>query len=45
MTFIVYPTTKLIYSGNIYFAQRFAIDWVKMNNQGLMVNGDVANLK
>ena len=38
-------STGLPVNGGIHFAQRFAIDWVKLDAQGRVVNGDVSNVK
>jgi hypothetical protein len=31
-------------NGQIYFAQRFAIDWMRLDDKGLLVHGDPANV-
>ncbi len=35
----------LAVNGGIYYAQRFAIDWMQLDNQGRLVHGDSANVK
>ncbi|MFQ4141942.1 M23 family metallopeptidase [Chlorogloeopsis sp. ULAP02] len=37
-------STGLPIDGQIYFAQRFAIDWMQLDDQGRVVKGDVKNL-
>jgi len=36
--------TGLPVNGRIYFAQRFAIDWMQLDQDGRMVHGDVADV-
>jgi Peptidase family M23 len=36
--------TGLPVNGRIYFAQRFAIDWVLLDDQGRLVHGDVSDV-
>ncbi|MGH2415985.1 MAG: M23 family metallopeptidase, partial [Microcystaceae cyanobacterium] len=38
-------STGLPVNGEIHFAQRFALDWVQMDAQGRVVNGDVSKIK
>jgi murein DD-endopeptidase MepM/ murein hydrolase activator NlpD len=38
-------STGLPVNGSIYFAQRFAIDYMKLNDQGQITTGDLAEVK
>lgn len=38
-------STGLPVNGQIYFAQRFAIDWMQLDDQGRVVNGDIKDVK
>jgi hypothetical protein len=37
-------STGMPVNGRIYFAQRFAIDWMQLNKDGRMVHGDVTDV-
>lgn len=37
--------TGLAVNGDIYYAQRFAIDWMQLDKQGRLVHGDPSNVK
>ena len=41
----VHRGTGLPVNGKIYFAQRFAIDWMKLDDAGRMVNGDASKVE
>lgn len=41
----VHRGTGLPVNGKIYFAQRFAIDWLRMNDQGEIVHGDASKVE
>lgn len=38
-------STSVPVNGGIHFAQRFAIDWMKLDEAGRFVNGDAANVR
>ncbi|HEX8814128.1 MAG TPA: M23 family metallopeptidase [Terriglobales bacterium] len=38
-------STGLPVNGKIYFAQRFAIDWMQMDDQGRLINGDPSDVR
>jgi hypothetical protein len=40
----VHRSTGLPVNGEIYFAQRFAIDWMRMDDGGRLVNGDPSDV-
>jgi Peptidase family M23 len=40
----VHRSTGLPVNGRIYFAQRFAIDWMQLDKDGQMVHGDVTDV-
>jgi hypothetical protein len=37
-------STGLAINGDIYYAQRFAIDWLRLDKEGRLMQGDVANV-
>ncbi len=37
-------STGLPVNGSVHFAQRFAIDWMKLDSQGHLVNGDLSDV-
>ncbi|MBV8829542.1 MAG: hypothetical protein JO108_10000 [Acidobacteriaceae bacterium] len=39
----VHCATGLPVNGRLYFAQRFAIDWMRLDSSGRMVNGDAGD--
>lgn len=41
----VHRGTGLPVNGKIYFAQRFAIDWLRMNDKGELVHGDASKVE
>ncbi len=41
----VHRASGLPVNGQIYFAQRFAIDWMRLDNAGRLVHGDAANVR
>jgi hypothetical protein len=40
----VHRSTGLPVNGRIYFAQRFAIDWMQLDKDGRMVHGDASDV-
>jgi hypothetical protein len=40
----VHRSTGLPVNGGLYFAQRFAIDWMRLDNSGHMVNGNASDV-
>jgi hypothetical protein len=40
----VHRATGLPVNGRIYFAQRFAIDWMRLDDAGRLVHGDLSNV-
>jgi len=40
----VHRSTGLPINGRIYFAQRYAIDWMRLDKDGLMVHGDASDV-
>jgi Peptidase family M23 len=40
----VHRTSDLPVNGRIYFAQRFAIDWMRLDGSGRLVHGDPSNV-
>jgi hypothetical protein len=41
----VHRASNLAVNGEIYFAQRFAIDWMRMDDAGRLVHGDSSDVK
>jgi hypothetical protein len=41
----VHRATSISCNGGVYFAQRFAIDWMQVDKAGKMVNGDAADVR
>ncbi len=41
----VHRSSSLSVNGGIYFAQRFAIDWMQLNKEGQFVHGDSADVR
>jgi hypothetical protein len=40
----VHRASSLSVNGGIYFAQRFAIDWMSLDSEGRMVHGDAGDV-
>jgi Peptidase family M23 len=40
----VHRSSSLTVNGNIYYAQRFAIDWMRLDDAGRMVHGDPSDV-